>query len=386
MITIQEIHAYLNQLTPQDELYKKYYQETGRLLPIDLLPDFWAKNHLIESHPSPLSFLNPAYLNNPGTTIGPSYSADSMLISPKFNVNDSNYFGSYDEISIRKHSNYFPQFCHNHGFMEVCYIMKGQCSHQFYRSFQYKEPSDDIIMHENDLLIIPPGIYHIINTITDSVIVNIMVKPTMIEKIVPRFSTDDVPLFGYFTQIIYQNKIDSFLLFHLGKDEFLDSLFDRLLLEYINREPPYSHIMGQILGLFFSIIQRDHGNDIKFSKTAPTGTDYIPAFLLYLQSHYAHFSMKKMATYFNLSPSYISRIFKARTNSTIIQILTGIRLETAKNLLKNTAILIDDIALYVGYEDTTYFIRLFKKKFTMTPQKYRKHIEQSSLYIKERIL
>jgi AraC-like DNA-binding protein/tellurite resistance-related uncharacterized protein len=380
MVTIQEIHAYLSQLTPQDELYKKYYQETGQLLPIEKLNDFLKKNHLTKFPRSPLSFLDPGYLNNPDSTMGPSRSADSTPISPKFNVENDNYFRSYDEISIRKHNNYFPSFCHTHGFMEVCYVLQGQCCHQFYRSFQQTEPKDNIIMHENDLLVIPPGVYHTVNSLTDSVIVNIMVKRSALEKTFSQFLTDDVPLFGYFTKIIYANKIDSFLLFHLGKDEFLNSLFDRLLLEYCNREPLYPPIMNQILGLFFSIIQRNHGNDIKVSRTAPAGTDYIPGFLLYLQSNYEHFSMTRMAAHFHLSASYISRIFKANTDNTVIQTLTGIRLETAKNLLKNTSSFIDDIALYVGYEDTTHFIRLFKKKFSMTPQKYRVYIEQQSRY------
>jgi AraC-like DNA-binding protein len=371
MVTIQEIHAYLEQLTPQDELYKQFYLRNGRLLRIDELEGFLKKNRLSEPLFSPLSFLDPAYHGNSDVSI--KTLSESAFSAQKYNLKNAFFFDSYEGISIRKHSNYFPSFCHNHIFLEACIVKKGQCSHQLFPNFRQKEQSDTITMHKNDLLIIPPGIHHTVASITDSVILNILVKKSTIEKTIAQFLSDDVPLFNYFTKIIYENKIDSFLLFRLGNDAFLDNLLDQLLLEYCNRPPLYQQIMSQILGLYFSIIQRDHGNEIKVSNIAPAGTYYMPKFLLYLQSHYADFSMAKMENHFGLSASYISRIFKANTENTIMGTVLAIRLETAKNLLKSTSLLIDDIAEHIGYEDTTYFIRIFKNKFALTPLQYRKN-------------
>jgi AraC-like DNA-binding protein len=376
MVTIREIYDYLEQLTPQDELYKQFYLEKGRLLLIDEIDGFLRKNHLPDPLPSPFSFLNPAYHSNSNVSV--KTLSESLFPSQKYNLKNTFFFDSYEGISIRKHSNYFPSFCHTHIFLEVCIVKKGQCCHRFFPNFRHQEQSDTIIMNKNDLLIIPPGVYHTVDSITDSIILNILVKKNAIEKNIVQFLSDDVPLFTYFTKIIYENKIDSFLLFHLGNDEFLDNLLDQLLLEYCNRPPLYQQIMNQILGLYFSVIQRDHGNKIKVSNIAPTGTYYMPKFLLYLQSHYVNFSMPKMESYFGLSASYISRIFKANTGKTIMETLTAIRLETAKNLLKSTSFLIDDIAEHIGYKDTTYFIRLFKNKFATTPLQYRKKFSAES--------
>jgi AraC-like DNA-binding protein/cupin superfamily acireductone dioxygenase involved in methionine salvage len=345
--------------------------ETGHLLALDKVEDFLKKKPLGASISSPLKYLNPAY-----------HSEDDIASAraPMSKIRNTKYFDSYEGISIRKHSNYYPSFRHTHGFMEICYVMSGHCTHQFYSNPLQKEPVDVITMHENDLLLIPPGMYHTINSLTDSVILNILVKPAAIEKTIAQFLTDDVPLFGYFARILYSKRHNSFLLFHLGKNEFLDNLLDRLLLEYCNRQPLYPHIMNQILGLYFSIIQRNYGNDIEVSSTVPAGTDYIPKFLLYLQSHYVHFSMEEMAAHFHLTASYISRIFKINTGNTIINTVMGIRLETAKNILKNSNHTVDDIAEYIGYQDTTYFIRIFHKKFSLTPQQYRKRtLKDSSL-------
>jgi AraC-like DNA-binding protein len=373
MVTIREIHSYLNDLTPQDRLFKKYYLETGHLLPIDKIEDFLNKNALSGVPPSPLSFLNPAYHGSAEAMGQPHQYAGNVPPGQNYSLKTNKHFDPQEGISIRKHGNYFPSFCHSHSFMEVCHVLKGQCRHQFYPRFQQKEQSDSITMSEGDLLIIPPSLYHTISSLTDSVIINIMVKRTAIEKTITQFLADDVPLFGYFTKIMYDNRIDSYLLFRIGKNGFLGNLLDQLLLEYCNRPPLYTQIMSQILGLYFSVIQRNHGNEIKVSEVAPVGNDYIPKFLLYLQSNFTSFSMNNMENHFHLSASYISRIFKANTGKTIMDTLTGIRLENAKNLLQSTSLLIDDIAAHMGYDDTTYFIRIFKKKFSMTPLQYRKN-------------
>ena len=50
----------------------------------------------------------------------------------------------------------------------------------------------------------------------------------------------------------------------------------------------------------------------------------------------------------------------------------NLKLEDAKNLLSKTDIPITEIAFDVGFNDVSYFIQLFKNKFSTTPLKYRK--------------
>jgi len=304
MVTVEEIHAYLEKLTPLDALYKKYYQEHGHPLPIGQLDDFLKRNSPSLPRPSPLSLLDPAFHSEDYTLA--DFSADPSSPAPhaqRYRLRNGIYFNASEGITLRKHNNYFPSFCHTHGFMEVCVVLKGRCRHEFYRGLHAKDHAEVVEMAENDVLVIPPGLYHTVESLTDSVIINIMVKRTAIEKTISQFLAEDVPLFGYFTRVIYENKIDSFLLFHPGSDPFLGGLLDQLLLEYCARPPLYLHIMSQVLGLYFSYLQRSHGNSITVSTVAPTGAGYIPRFLLYLESHYADFSMTRMAERFHLSTS-----------------------------------------------------------------------------------
>jgi AraC-like DNA-binding protein len=53
------------------------------------------------------------------------------------------------------------------------------------------------------------------------------------------------------------------------------------------------------------------------------------------------------------------------------QYLNGYRVEKAQTLLKNTDRSITDIALAVGFDDASYFARIFKKQTGMTPREYK---------------
>lgn len=73
----------------------------------------------------------------------------------------------------------------------------------------------------------------------------------------------------------------------------------------------------------------------------------------------------------NLSQSYISRLFKQETGSTINQYIITYRIDTASSLLLNTSYKISDISRCCGFTDQNYFTKLFKKCTGTTPSDYR---------------
>ncbi|RKN85484.1 helix-turn-helix domain-containing protein [Paenibacillus ginsengarvi] len=94
----------------------------------------------------------------------------------------------------------------------------------------------------------------------------------------------------------------------------------------------------------------------------------------YMKTHYngSDFSVQKMADDLSLSMSYISRYFKERTGRTITDYLNHIRIEAAKEMLKEEVFSIKEIVQQVGYYDDSSFIRKFKALVGMTPGEYRK--------------
>ena len=82
-------------------------------------------------------------------------------------------------------------------------------------------------------------------------------------------------------------------------------------------------------------------------------------------------TIKDLAAGVYLSPTYLSYLFKQKTGYTINDYITTVRMERAKELLKDPGHTLSDIAIEVGYHEQGYFTRIFKKYTGQSPGKYR---------------
>lgn len=87
-------------------------------------------------------------------------------------------------------------------------------------------------------------------------------------------------------------------------------------------------------------------------------------------------SLNDIASAVKVNPSYLSRTFKARTGTSIVDTITACRMEKAKILLAANHLRIQDIATEVGIENTTYFSQVFKKHVGMSPKDYQRFTER----------
>ncbi len=82
-------------------------------------------------------------------------------------------------------------------------------------------------------------------------------------------------------------------------------------------------------------------------------------------------SLGRLGEQVYLNPFYLSRLFKKNTGISITDYIIHARIEKAKELLRNTNRRVNDIALEVGFESSSYFTRFFKRLIKMTPVEYR---------------
>lgn len=95
--------------------------------------------------------------------------------------------------------------------------------------------------------------------------------------------------------------------------------------------------------------------------------------LQFLNEHHTNISLSALSQHFNRSKSHISHLFKKESGMTIRAYCNNLKLEDAKKLLLKTDIPITEIALNVGFNDTSYFIHIFKNTFGISPLQYRKN-------------
>lgn len=97
----------------------------------------------------------------------------------------------------------------------------------------------------------------------------------------------------------------------------------------------------------------------------------------YIREHYAEqVSLPEVAATVGLTPSYFSTVFKEHLGMSYSEYLTLVRLERAKELLKDTYYRVYEISHMVGYANQYYFNRLFKKVVGLTPLDYRKNVNK----------
>ncbi|KYH28181.1 response regulator [Clostridium colicanis] len=85
-------------------------------------------------------------------------------------------------------------------------------------------------------------------------------------------------------------------------------------------------------------------------------------------------SLESLASHFNLSPYYFSRMFKELTGTNYSEYITNIRICKAKEMLKEGTLNIKEICYKVGYNDPNYFSRVFKKIEGMSPKSFKSNL------------
>lgn len=122
----------------------------------------------------------------------------------------------------------------------------------------------------------------------------------------------------------------------------------------------FKHVLGTAIHFRDAISQK------KYAQLLEDAREYIRE-----NFRNENISLNTVAASVNISPNHFSKIFSQETGRTFVEYLTWVRMEKAKELLRNTTMKTSEIAFEVGYRDAHYFSYLFKKTQECTPREYR---------------
>ncbi|NRD80991.1 response regulator [Bacillus sp. BRMEA1] len=96
----------------------------------------------------------------------------------------------------------------------------------------------------------------------------------------------------------------------------------------------------------------------------------------YLDKHYGNeISLTFLSELFHINSAYLSETFKQQIGQNLSDYLVNIRMEKARNFLKDKQLKIIDVSNLVGFANSGYFSTVFKKHFGKTPVEYRNSLE-----------
>ena len=118
-------------------------------------------------------------------------------------------------------------------------------------------------------------------------------------------------------------------------------------------------------------ITYDHKEDseeINVSKTLKPAIEYI------YNNKSENISMESMAKLCHVSSSYFSRLFSKEIGENFSTYISKLKIKWAKALLEETDMTINEISDELGFSESGYFIKIFKKYEGVTPNLYKKHL------------
>ena len=155
----------------------------------------------------------------------------------------------------------------------------------------------------------------------------------------------------------------------------IDKLFDSLS----EKAPSYEfsflssvyHLINEISAKAPLKIRRPLKND-KYEKIKT-------ALSLIEENYSSHFTLAQLSESCGMSPNYFCRFFKEMTQKTPFDYINIYRINAACELLSSGEATITEVAYSCGFNDLSYFIRLFKKHKGLSPKAYIKQLESSHL-------
>lgn len=263
-----------------------------------------------------------------------------------------------------KHPCYFPDYMHLHTFFEIIYVIEGFSSNII--------DNKKLVMHPGDICIIPPEVTHFISCNSESVIMNILIRTSAFSETFNYLLNHSSILSEFFSEILYSNRYKKYLLFHAPLDNDLISFLLNMYVEQNQNMKYHTMIMNAYLSLFLGTLLREYENTVKYPKSYYNKFDPVPNILNFIRKDLKNSNLEKCADHFHFNPQYLSNLLKKHAGKSFLQFVTDCKIEEVSKLILKGDMTIDKIAEYLGYENASYFMKVFKKHTGYTPTEYRK--------------
>ena len=276
-------------------------------------------------------------------------------------VNSKKLLGAGKLITMRKHTRFidFPE--HTHDYVEVVYMYDGSTTHLV--------DGKKILLKKGELLFLGQSARHeILRSGENDIAINFIVLPPFFGETLTAFGDEETPLKHFIIDCLCGNK-EGYNCLHYkvsGVTE-IKNLIENLIMIVMGNAPNKRKLSQMTMALIFLQL-------LAFTERLVTETREDAAIfklLNYIETNYADGSLTEAARELHYDISWLSREVVKKTGKTYTELVQEKRLSQAAFLLKNTNAKVSDISVSVGYENISYFHKLFSRCYSMSPRDYR---------------
>ena len=269
-------------------------------------------------------------------------------------------------IEIRPHTRfaYFPK--HRHNYVEMVYMCAGTTTHII-------NGSNELVLKEGDLLFLNQNGYHeILPAGEKDLAVNFIILPEFFDRPISMVERENILRDFLISTLAGDTAINDYLYIKTKGIIPVENLLENMIWTILGRHPMMDTINQTSMGLLLMNLSR-FADQIGRSDPQHEEQSLMFSVLDYIEHHYQNGTLAEISELSHLPTYQVSRMLKKRTGKNFKELLQLRRLQQAAYLLQNTTLSIDKIIVHIGYENSSYFYRVFREKYGCSPSEYRLH-------------
>lgn len=280
-----------------------------------------------------------------------------------FTVDSAKMLSEGKLIAVRTHTRFIHFPAHRHNFIEVLYVCQGQLTNVI--------GGREVVIRKGELLFLNQFTRHeILPAGKDDIAINFMILPELFDVAYTMAGNNNV-LADFLVNVLRQDEErGEYLHFRVSEVLQIQNLLENMIYSLVTGNGDQNRINQTTMGLIFlyllesvQYVEMRVPNQYE-NMISMTTLDYI-------EQQYRTATLTEFCAKLNLPMHVLSKMIKKNTGFNFKELLQRKRLNKAVELMCETDLPVSDIIAAVGYENGSYFHRVFKERYHMTPRAFR---------------
>ena len=266
-------------------------------------------------------------------------------------------------IAVRTHTRFVHFPSHRHNFIEVLYVCEGSLTNII--------GGKEVVIEAGELLFLNQFTRHEILTAgKNDIAINFMILPEFFDVAYTMAGSNNI-LADFLVHVLRQNEEKGeYLHFRVAEVLQIQNLLENMIYSLVTGKGDQNRINQTTMGLIFLYLL----DSVQYAEMrVPNQYENMISMttLDYIEQKYRTATLTELCDMLHLPMHVLSKMIKKTTGFNFKELLQRKRLSKAVELMCDTDLPISDIIAAVGYENNSYFHRVFKERYGVTPRAFR---------------
>ena len=280
-----------------------------------------------------------------------------------FTVDSSKMLEEGKLIAVRTHTRFIHFPLHRHNYVEVLYVCEGSLTNII--------DGKQVIVRKGELLFLNQFTHHeILAAKRNDIAINFMILPEFFDVAYTMAGNNNV-LANFLVNVLRRdNQRGEYLHFKVAENLQIQNLLENMIYSLVTGKGDQNRINQTTMGLIFLYLLES----VQYAEMRlPNQYENMIAMttLDYIEQQYRTATLTELCEQLHLPMHMLSKMIKKNTGFNFKELLQRKRLNKAVELMCETDLPISDIIAAVGYENGSYFHRVFKERYHTTPRAFR---------------